>query len=86
MWFNSDWCVSYVIGFFVYVGVVKSVLIKMDEIKVIYYIDDEDMLYFVKLFKSFLEVILLDFKNVFNWLSYKFFFKSMDDDFGWVDV
>lgn len=28
MWFNSDWCVSYVIEVFVYVGVVKSVLIK----------------------------------------------------------
>lgn len=58
----------------------------MEEIKVIYYIDDEDILYLVKLLKSFVDVIFFDFKNVFNWLSYKFFFKSMDDDFGWVCV
>lgn len=59
---------------------------KMDETKVIYHIDDEDTPYLVKLPKSPSEVTLSDFKNVLNRPSYKFFFKSMDDDFGWVDV
>ena len=86
MWPNSDWCASHAIGLLVHVGVVKSVLIKMDETKVIYHIDDEDTPYLVKLPKSPSEVTLSDFKNVLNRPSYKFFFKSMDDDFGWVDV
>lgn len=58
----------------------------MDETKVIYHIDDEDTPYLVKLPKSPAEVTLSDFKNVLNRPSYKFFFKSMDDDFGWVCV
>lgn len=57
---------------------------RMDETKVIYHIDDEDTPYLVKLPKSPTEVTLSDFKNVLNRPSYKFFFKSMDDDFGWV--
>ena len=57
---------------------------EMDETKVIYHIDDEDTPYLVKLPKSPAEVTLSDFKNVLNRPSYKFFFKSMDDDFGWV--
>ncbi|XP_058972102.2 segment polarity protein dishevelled homolog DVL-3-like isoform X3 [Pocillopora verrucosa] len=56
----------------------------MDETKVIYHIDDEDTPYLVKLPKSPSEVTLSDFKNVLNRPSYKFFFKSMDDDFGVV--
>lgn len=59
---------------------------EMDETKVIYHIDDEDTPYLVKLPKSPAEVTLSDFKNVLNRPSYKFFFKSMDDDFGWVCV
>ncbi len=55
---------------------------KMDETKVIYHIDDEDTPYLVKLPKSPTDVTLSDFKNVLNRPSYKFFFKSMDDDFG----
>lgn len=58
----------------------------MDETKVIYHIDDEDTPYLVKLPKNPAEVTLSDFKNVLNRPSYKFFFKSMDDDFGWVCV
>ena len=54
----------------------------MDETKVIYHIDDEDTPYLVKLPKNPAEVTLSDFKNVLNRPSYKFFFKSMDDDFG----
>ncbi|XP_078373180.1 segment polarity protein dishevelled homolog DVL-3-like isoform X4 [Oculina patagonica] len=57
---------------------------KMDETKVIYHIDDEDTPYLVKLPKSPTDVTLSDFKNVLNRPSYKFFFKSMDDDFGVV--
>lgn len=56
----------------------------MEEIKIIYYIDDEDILYLIKLFIFVDWVMLGDFKNVLNWLNYKFFFKSVDDDFGWV--
>lgn len=54
----------------------------MDETKVIYHIDDEDTPYLVKLGKHPDVVTLGDFKNVLNRPSYKFFFKSMDDDFG----
>ncbi|XP_074624978.1 segment polarity protein dishevelled homolog DVL-3-like isoform X1 [Acropora palmata] len=56
----------------------------MEETKVIYHIDDEDTPYLVKLPKSPTDVTLSDFKNVLNRPSYKFFFKSMDDDFGVV--
>lgn len=56
----------------------------MDETKVIYHIDDEDTPYLVKLGKHPDVVTLGDFKNVLNRPSYKFFFKSMDDDFGLV--
>ncbi|XP_032236444.1 segment polarity protein dishevelled homolog DVL-3 isoform X2 [Nematostella vectensis] len=56
----------------------------MDETKVIYHIDDEDTPYLVKLGKTPDIVTLGDFKNVLNRPNYKFFFKSMDDDFGVV--
>lgn len=56
----------------------------MEETKVIYHIDDEDTPYLVKLGKHPDVVTLGDFKNVLNRPTYKFFFKSMDDDFGWV--
>lgn len=66
------------------VGAAESLI--MEETKVIYHIDDEDTPYLVKLPKSPTEVCLVDFKNVLNRPSYKFFFKSMDDDFGLVRV
>lgn len=56
----------------------------MDETKVIYHIDDEDTPYLVKLPIAADKVTLADFKNVLNRPNYKFFFKSMDDDFGLV--
>lgn len=58
--------------------------LKMEETKVIYYIDDEETPYLVKLPVATDKVTLADFKNVLNRdrLSYKFFFKSQDDDFG----
>lgn len=55
-----------------------------DETKVIYHIDDEDTPYLVKLPVAPDKVTLGDFKNVLNRPNYKFFFKSMDDDFGVV--
>jgi len=56
----------------------------MEETKVIYHIDDEDTPYLVKLPIAADKVTLADFKNVLNRPNYKFFFKSMDDDFGSV--
>ena len=53
-----------------------------DETKIIYHIDDEETPYLVKIPKPSSEVTLGDFKNVLNRPNYKFFFKSMDDDFG----
>lgn len=54
----------------------------MEETKIIYHIDDEDTPYLVKLPIPSDQVTLGDFKNVLNRPNYKFFFKSMDDDFG----
>ncbi|CAG9861102.1 unnamed protein product [Phyllotreta striolata] len=56
----------------------------MEETKVIYHIDDEETPYLVKIAISPDKVTLSDFKNVLNRPNYKFFFKSMDDDFGVV--
>lgn len=56
----------------------------MEETRVIYHVDDEETPYLVKLPISPDKVTLADFKNVFNRSNYKFFFKSMDDDFGVV--
>lgn len=56
--------------------------LEMDETKVIYHIDDEETPYLVKLTIAPDQVTLADFKNVLNRPNYKFFFKSMDDDFG----
>ncbi|KAK7602573.1 hypothetical protein V9T40_008162 [Parthenolecanium corni] len=54
------------------------------ETKIIYHVDDEETPYLVKLPIAPDKVTLADFKNVFNRPNYKFFFKSMDDDFGVV--
>ncbi|XP_049783955.1 segment polarity protein dishevelled homolog DVL-3 isoform X1 [Schistocerca cancellata] len=56
----------------------------MEETKIIYHIDDEETPYLVKLNIAPERVTLADFKNVLNRPNYKFFFKSMDDDFGVV--
>lgn len=54
----------------------------MEETKIIYHMDDEETPYLVKLNISPERVTLADFKNVLNRPNYKYFFKSMDDDFG----
>ena len=54
----------------------------MAETKIIYHIDEEETPYLVKLTIPPDQVTLADFKNVLNRPNYKFFFKSMDDDFG----
>ncbi|XP_017342973.1 segment polarity protein dishevelled homolog DVL-1 [Ictalurus punctatus] len=59
----------------------------MAETKIIYHIDEEETPYLVKLAVSPDRVTLADFKNVLSNRpvnSYKFFFKSMDQDFGVV--
>jgi len=56
----------------------------MEETKIIYHMDDEETPYLVKLNISPERVTLADFKNVLNRPNYKYFFKSMDDDFGWA--
>ncbi|XP_071147678.1 segment polarity protein dishevelled homolog DVL-3-like isoform X4 [Mytilus galloprovincialis] len=56
----------------------------MEETKIIYYIDDEDTPYLIKLPIPADRVNLGDFKNALNRPNYKFFFKSVDDDFGVV--
>uniref|UniRef100_A0A8C6UWX4 Dishevelled segment polarity protein 1a n=1 Tax=Neogobius melanostomus TaxID=47308 RepID=A0A8C6UWX4_9GOBI len=59
----------------------------MAETKIIYHIDEEETPYLVKLSVAPEKVTLSDFKNVLNNRpvnSYKFFFKSMDQDFGVV--
>ena len=58
----------------------------MAETKIIYHIDEEETPYLVKLTIPPDQVTLADFKNVLNRPNYKFFFKSMDDDFGWVFI
>lgn len=52
------------------------------ETKIIYHIDDEDTPYLIKLPIPADRVTLGDFKNALNRPNFKFFFKSMDDDFG----
>ncbi|XP_053379044.1 segment polarity protein dishevelled homolog DVL-3-like isoform X8 [Mercenaria mercenaria] len=57
---------------------------EIKETKIIYHIDDEDTPYLIKLNVPADRVTLGDFKNALNRPNYKFFFKSMDDDFGVV--
>ncbi len=54
----------------------------MDETKVIYHLDDQDTPYLVKLPIAADKVTLLDLKTALNRLNYKYYFKSVDDDFG----
>ncbi|KAI1903313.1 hypothetical protein AGOR_G00025920 [Albula goreensis] len=56
----------------------------MAETKIIYHIDEEETPYLVKIPISAEQITLLDFKQVLNKPNYKFFFKSMDQDFGVV--
>jgi len=54
----------------------------MEETKIIYHIDDQDTPYLIKLPIAADRVTLSEFKNALNHPNYKFFFKSMDHDFG----
>uniref|UniRef100_A0AAR2K5Q7 Dishevelled segment polarity protein 2 n=1 Tax=Pygocentrus nattereri TaxID=42514 RepID=A0AAR2K5Q7_PYGNA len=56
----------------------------MAETKIIYHIDEEETPYLVKIPIPAEKITLLDFKQVLNKPNYKFFFKSMDQDFGVV--
>lgn len=56
----------------------------MAETKIIYHLDEQETPYLIKLPIPAENVTLADFKNVVNKPNYKFFFKSMDDDFGVV--
>ena len=55
----------------------------MEETKVIYYVDEEETPYLMKIGQSPGKVTLADFKGQLNRPYHKFFFKSVDDDFGW---
>ncbi|KAF0047099.1 hypothetical protein F2P81_000732 [Scophthalmus maximus] len=55
---------------------------EMGETKIIYHLDDQETPYLVKLSVPADKVTLADFKNVLKKPNHKFFFKSMDDDFG----
>lgn len=57
----------------------------MADTKIIYHIDEEETPYLIKLAIAPDKVTLAEFKNVLSNRSvnsYKFFFKSMDQDFG----
>ncbi|CAH8488604.1 unnamed protein product [Schistosoma rodhaini] len=56
----------------------------MDDTKIIYHIDDEETPYLVRIAVCPSAVTLGDFKNALNRPNYKFFFKSVDADFGVV--
>lgn len=55
----------------------------MGETKVIYHLDEQETPYLVKISVPAHLVTLSDLKNALKKPNYKFFFKSMDDDFGW---
>jgi len=55
----------------------------MEETKVLYHVNDEETPYLVKLPISPESVSLGDLKNALNRPNYKYFFKSVDDDFGY---
>jgi len=55
----------------------------MEETKVLYHVNDEETPYLVKLPISSDTVSLSDLKNALSRPNYKYFFKSMDDDFGY---
>ena len=60
----------------------NAYLVAMSETKIIYHIDDQDTPYLVKLPIASDKVTLFDLKNALNRPNSKYYFKSMDDDFG----
>lgn len=59
---------------------------EQSETKIIYHIDDEETPYLVKVAVPHSQITLHDFKAVLSLPrpNYKYFFKSLDDDFGVV--
>ncbi|KAM3615572.1 uncharacterized protein V6R79_004308 [Siganus canaliculatus] len=55
-----------------------------EETRVIYHLEDQDTPYLVRIGVPAQRVTLADFKQVLNKPNVKFFFKSVDDDFGVV--
>ncbi|XP_035771996.1 segment polarity protein dishevelled homolog DVL-3-like [Neolamprologus brichardi] len=55
-----------------------------EETRVIYHLEDQDTPYLVRINVPAERVTLADFKHVLNKPNVKFFFKSVDDDFGVV--
>uniref|UniRef100_H3D0V4 Dishevelled segment polarity protein 3 n=1 Tax=Tetraodon nigroviridis TaxID=99883 RepID=H3D0V4_TETNG len=55
-----------------------------EETRVIYHLEDQDTPYLVRINVPAQRVTLADFKRVLNKPNLKFFFKSVDDDFGVV--
>ncbi|KAM7398758.1 hypothetical protein PAMP_018073 [Pampus punctatissimus] len=53
-----------------------------EETRVIYHLEDQDTPYLIRINVPAQRVTLLDFKQVLNKPNLKFFFKSVDDDFG----
>lgn len=52
------------------------------ETRVIYHLEDQDTPYLIRINVPAQRVTLADFKRVLNKPNLKFFFKSVDDDFG----
>ncbi|XP_070685857.1 LOW QUALITY PROTEIN: segment polarity protein dishevelled homolog DVL-3 [Pempheris klunzingeri] len=55
-----------------------------EETRVIYHLEDQDTPYLIRINVPAQRVTLADFKHVLNKPNVKFFFKSVDDDFGVV--
>lgn len=53
-----------------------------DGTRVIYYLEDQETPYLIRINVPAHRVTLSDFKQVLNKPNQKFFFKSVDDDFG----
>jgi len=55
----------------------------MEETKVLYHVNDEETPYLIKIPVSAERVTLNDLKNALSRPNNKYFFKSVDDDFGY---
>lgn len=53
-----------------------------EETRVIYHLEDQETPYLIRISVPAERVTLADFKQVLNKPNVKFFFKSVDDDFG----
>lgn len=53
-----------------------------EETRVIYHLEDQDTPYLIRISVPPQRVTLADFKLAINKPNFRFFFKSVDDDFG----